>query len=133
MYSTDSIADMLTRIRNALMAGHSKVLVPSTNIKRSIATIMKDEGYIADFKAIKKDEKPFMVLFLKPSTKKGENPIRGLKRISTPGRRVYAPVDNIPKVLGGIGISILSTNRGVMTGKECRENNVGGEILCYIW
>ncbi len=133
MYSTDSIADMLTRIRNGVMANHKKVLVPCTNMKKSIALILKEEGYLADFKLIKRSDKPFMLVFLKPSTKDGQNPIRGLKRVSKPGRRVYAPASDIPKVLGGIGTSILSTNKGVMTGRECKKQNVGGEILCYIW
>jgi len=121
MYLTDPIADMLTRVRNGQMAKHSKVAVPFSKIKESMARILKkEEGAIKN-----------IVVSLKYVD--GEAVIKGLKRISKPGRRVYTSVENLPKVLGGLGIAIVSTPKGVIIDKECRKHNVGGEVLCYVW
>jgi small subunit ribosomal protein S8 len=140
MSHTDPIADMLTRIRNGVMAEHKEVSIPLSKIKREIARVLKREGYISDFK-IDKSEFPARILVdLKYKVKeenratgKKESVIVGLKRISKPGRRVYSNSENIPKVLGGLGVALLSTSRGILTGKECEKNNVGGEVLLYVW
>ncbi|MCL6548102.1 MAG: 30S ribosomal protein S8 [Alicyclobacillus sp.] len=132
MAMTDPIADMLTRIRNANQVGHDKVEIPGSNMKRAIAEILKREGFIRDAEFIADDKQGVIRLFLKYG-KNQERVITGLKRISKPGRRVYASHDNIPRVLGGLGIAILSTSKGIMTDKEARKQHVGGEVLCYIW
>jgi small subunit ribosomal protein S8 len=132
MTMTDPIADMLTRIRNANLVGHEKVEVPGSNIKRAVAEILKNEGFIRDSEFISDDKQGVIRLFLKYG-KGQERVITGLKRISKPGLRVYVPHDNIPRVLGGLGIAILSTSRGIMTDKEARKQHVGGEVLCYVW
>ena len=125
---TDPIADMLTRIRNANQNRSKEVAMPTSKIKLDIATILKDEGFIEEFKV----DKNILTLTLKYGQGK-ERVITGLKRISKPGLRVYAKVDEIPKVLNGLGIAIISTPQGVMTDKKARLNNVGGEVLAYIW
>ena len=125
---TDPIADMLTRIRNANQNRSKEVAMPTSTIKLDIATILKDEGFIEEFKV----DKNILTLTLKYGQGK-ERVITGLKRISKPGLRVYAKVDEIPKVLNGLGIAIISTPQGVMTDKKARLNNVGGEVLAYIW
>ncbi len=133
MSMTDPIADMLTRIRNALMAGHTSVSLPSSRIKREIAAIMKEEGYINECR-VEESVGPQGVLELDlrygPD---GEKVINGLERISKPGRRVYVGSQDIPDVLGGMGITILSTSRGVIDGRAARRQNVGGEWLCNVW
>jgi small subunit ribosomal protein S8 len=129
---TDPIADMLTRIRNANAVGHEKVEIPGSNIKRAIAQILKDEGFIRDAEFIDDDKQGVIRLFLKYG-KNNERVITGLKRISKPGLRVYVGHDNIPRVLGGLGIAILSTSLGIMTDKEARKKRVGGEVICYVW
>ncbi len=131
MNLTDPIADMLTRIRNANSAKHSTVSIPFSKIKESIANILKNEGYIVDFEIKEEGSKKDIVVSLKFVD--GEEVIKGLKRISKPGRRVYSSVENLPKVLGGLGIAVVSTPKGVLTDKECRKHSVGGEVLCYIW
>ena len=128
MVMTDPIADMLTRIRNANQNRSKEVAMPTSKIKLDIATILKDEGFIEEFKV----DKNILTLTLKYGQGK-ERVITGLKRISKPGLRVYAKVDEIPKVLNGLGIAIISTPQGVMTDKKARLNNVGGEVLAYIW
>ena len=129
---TDPIADMLTRIRNANQMRYKEVEVPASRIKLEIARILKEEGYISDVK-IKKDKvQDVMVLNLKYGEKK-ERVITGLKRISKPGLRVYAKHDDLPRVLNGLGIAIISTSKGIMTDKKARENGLGGEVLAYIW
>ena len=125
---TDPMADMLTRIRNANQNRSKEVAMPTSKIKLDIATILKDEGFIEEFKV----DKNILTLTLKYGQGK-ERVITGLKRISKPGLRVYAKVDEIPKVLNGLGIAIISTPQGVMTDKKARLNNVGGEVLAYIW
>ena len=128
MIVTDPIADMLTRIRNALVARHESVEVPASNMKKAIAQILLDEGYI------KTEEGPQGKI--KIGLKYGpnnESVVTGLRRISKPGLRVYARKEEVPKVLGGLGIAIISTSKGVMTDKKARQNNIGGEVLAYIW
>ncbi|MGI6112588.1 MAG: 30S ribosomal protein S8 [Mahellales bacterium] len=132
MVMTDPIADMLTRIRNALTVKHGVVEVPASNIKKEVAAILYNEGYIKGYEVIPDDKQGVIKLTLKYGNNK-ERVISGLKRISKPGLRVYAKKDEIPKVLGGLGIAILSTSKGIMTDKKARQLGVGGEVLCYIW
>ena len=129
---TDTIADMLTRIRNANQMRYEEVSVPASKIKVKISKILKDEGFIKNYKEVKEDAQGTIILTLKYTDKK-ERVITGLKRISKPGLRVYAKNDEIPKVLNGLGIAIISTSKGIMTDKEARKQNVGGEVLAYIW
>jgi len=132
MIVTDPIADMLTRIRNANQMKYNEVEVPTSNLKTQIADILKNEGYIHGYKIVKKDTGSFMLLELKYGAKK-ERVISGLKRISKPGLRVYAKKEEIPTVLNGLGIAIISTSKGLMVDKEARKQNLGGEVLAYIW
>ena len=129
---TDTIADMLTRIRNANQMRYEEVKVPASNIKKEIARILKDEGFIKDYKIENDDAQGTIVLTLKYTAKK-ERVITGLKRISKPGLRVYVKSDEVPQVLNGLGIAIISTSNGIMTDKEARKQNIGGEVLAYIW
>lgn len=129
---TDPIADMLTRIRNANMVRHSTVQIPASNLKRSIAQILKDEGFIKDFEVIK-DQKQGIIRIQLKYGHNNQRIITGLKRISKPGLRVYAKKDELPKVLGGLGIAIISTSQGVMSDREARKSGYGGEVVCYIW
>ena len=129
---TDPIADMLTRIRNALTAKHDTVEMPASKMKKAIADILLSEGYISGVETVEEGVQGKIVITLKYGPKK-EKVISGLKRISKPGLRVYAGCDEIPSVLGGLGISILSTSKGVMTGKAAKAANCGGEVLAYIW
>ena len=129
---SDTIADMLTRIRNANQMRYEEVKVPASNIKKEIARILKEEGYIKDYKVESDDAQGTIVLTLK-YTEKRERVITGLKRISKPGLRVYAKSDEVPRVLNGLGIAIISTSKGIMTDKEARKENIGGEVLAYIW
>ncbi len=133
MAMTDPIADMLTRIRNANTAKLDTVDVPSSKMKLAIADILLNEGYISKYDMIDEGAFKTIRITLKYGKDKNEKIISGLKRISKPGLRVYAGTENMPKVLGGLGIAIISTNKGVMTDKEARKNNVGGEVLAYIW
>ncbi|MFQ5592709.1 MAG: 30S ribosomal protein S8 [Anaerolineae bacterium] len=129
---TDSIADMLTRIRNATQRRHTFVSMPSSNIKVAIARIMKEEGFINDYQVI--DEKPQAVLQVWPKYAEGNEPvITGMKRVSKPGRRIYKGRHDIPWVLSGMGIVIMSTSRGIITGRQARRKEVGGEVICYVW
>lgn len=128
---TDPIADMLTRIRNALVVKHDEVDIPASNMKKEIARILLAEGYINGYELIGENGETLRVA-LKYGPK-GEKVISGLKRISKPGLRIYAGKDELPKVLGGLGIAIISTPKGVMTDKEARKQNHGGEILAYVW
>jgi len=132
MLVTDPIADMLTRIRNANSMRYKEVEVPASKMKNEIARILKDEGFIENYKIEKRDVQDMIVLTLKYGPKK-ERVITGLKRISKPGLRVYAKVEEIPRVLNGLGIAIISTPKGILTDKEARRENVGGEVLAYIW
>lgn len=128
--TTDVIADMLTRIRNANQRFHKKVLIPGSRIKQEIATILKNEGFIEDFQ-ISDDFKKDITISLKYKGK--VRVIKGLKRISKPGLRVYSPANEIPHVLNGLGIAIVSTSNGIITDKEARQQNVGGEVLAFVW
>ena len=132
MQITDPIADMLTRIRNANNAKHDAVDVPASNMKKSIAQILLDEGYIKNFQLIDNGTQGVIRIALKYNAGK-EKVISGLKRVSKPGLRVYAGADELPKVLRGLGIAIVSTSKGVMTDKKAREAHVGGEVLAFIW
>ena len=129
---TDPIADMLTRIRNANQMRYKEVEVPASKIKNEIARILKQEGFISDYKTKKNNVQDILVLNLKYGDKK-ERVITGLKRVSKPGLRVYAKAEEIPSVLSGLGIAIISTSKGLMTDKEARKSSLGGEVLAYIW
>jgi small subunit ribosomal protein S8 len=135
---TDPISDMLARLRNAVSAKHSRVDVPASKLKAEIARILQDEGYIQGFRLVEEPGQPgrqpqqLIRMFLKYGPR-GERVITGLARISRPGRRVYLGVDEVPPVLGGLGTSILTTSRGVMTGRAARKAGVGGEVLCNVW
>ncbi len=130
---TDPIADMLTRIRNALTAKHETVEVPASKIKVAIAEILVKEGYVKGFEIVDGAVQNNIVITLKYAPVKGQKVVTGLKRVSTPGLRVYAGVDNLPKVLNGMGIAILSTSKGILTDKEAKAQHVGGEVLAYVW
>ena len=130
---TDPIADMLTRIRNANTAKHDTVDIPSSKMKLAIADILVKEGYIAKYELIEDGSFKTIRVTLKYGADKNEKIITGLKRISKPGLRVYASAEELPKVLGGLGVAIISTNEGVMTDKEARQKNVGGEVLAFVW
>ena len=129
---TDPIADMLTRIRNAITANKETVEIPSSNMKKAIADILLSEGYVSDVKLTEDGYNGKLVITLKYVGKK-KNVINGLKRVSKPGLRTYAGVEDMPKVMDGLGIAVLSTNKGIMTDKQAKAANVGGEVLCYIW
>ncbi|PYS55856.1 MAG: 30S ribosomal protein S8 [Acidobacteria bacterium] len=129
---TDPIADMLTRVRNAVQGKHQKVEMPSSRLKVEIAKILKEEGYISHYKTSEDGAKSQLTLFLKFGPK-GEKVISNIERVSRPGCRVYVSKSKIPKVLGGLGISILTTSHGVMTGKQARRHGFGGELLCNIY
>ena len=130
---TDPIADMLTRIRNAVNARHPRVDIPMSRFKTEIARILQQEGYISSFKLIEADDAPAVLRISLKYGPRGENVISGLERVSRPGRRVYFGRENVPRVLAGLGTSILTTSRGVMTGREAVKAGVGGEVLCNIW
>lgn len=132
MVMTDPIADLLTRIRNANIAYHETLDVPASKMKLSLVEILKAEGYIRDYVYIADNKQGIIRLQLKYGPNK-ERVITGLKRISRPGLRVYARKDEVPRVLGGLGIAVLSTSRGLMTDKEARQAGVGGEVICYVW
>lgn len=132
MVMTDPIADMLTRIRNANIARHESVELPASKIKKAVAQIMLEEGYIANLEEYMDGSVPMIKITLKYGQNK-ERVITGIRRISKPGLRVYAQKDNIPKVLGGLGTAILSTSKGIVTDKVARKEGIGGEVICYIW
>lgn len=130
---SDPIADMLTRIRNANTAKHDKVDVPSSKMKKAISEILLNEGYIKGFEVMEDGPKGTIRITLKYGKDKNEKVISGIKRISKPGLRVYAEAENLPKVLGGLGVAVISTNKGVITDKEARKLGVGGEVIAFIW
>ncbi len=132
MQITDAIADMLTRIRNASSAKHESVDIPASNIKKNIARILLDEGYIRNVELIGDGKQGIIRIALKYAENK-QNVLTGIKRISKPGLRVYANKDEVPKVLGGLGVAVISTSRGIMTDKKARSEGVGGEVLAFIW
>ena len=132
MQITDTIADMLTRIRNANSAKHPTVYVPASNMKKQIAQILVDEGYIKNFKVIDDDKQGVIRITLKYTENKSQV-ITGLRRVSKPGLRIYSNSKDMPKVMKGLGIAIVSTSKGIMTDREARKNNVGGEVLAFVW
>lgn len=132
MHITDPVADMLTRIRNASNAKHDTVNIPASNMKKAIAQILLDEGYIKGFQVVDDQKQGVIKMTLKYGQGKSQV-IQGLRRVSKPGLRMYTSCEEMPKVMKGLGIAILSTNRGVMTDKQARKENVGGEILAYVW
>jgi len=129
---TDPIADFLTRIRNANMVYRSTVEIPASRVKVALASVLKDEGFIKDYEVIEDNKQGIIRIYLKYGANK-ERVISGLRRISKPGRRVYARKDQVPRVLGGFGIAILSTSKGIMTDKQARKLGLGGEVICYVW
>lgn len=131
MIMTDPIADMLTRIRNALQQKHESVSMPASKEKQAIAKILKDEGFITDY-SVEGDVKKTLTITLKYA-EDNKRVISGLRRISKPGLRVYAKVDNLPRVLNGLGIAIISTSNGMMTDREAKKNHLGGEVIAYVW
>ena len=132
MQITDPVADMLTRIRNASSAKHDTVDVPASNLKKAIAQILLDEGYIKSFELVDNGNQGIIRITLKYLAKK-QAVLSGLKRVSKPGLRIYAGAEELPKVLKGLGIAIVSTSKGVMTDKKARENHIGGEVLAFVW
>ena len=132
MTMTDPIADMLTRIRNANTVGHETVEIPASKMKKAIAEILKEEGYITDFDVIEDDKQGMIKVTMKYGSNK-ERVISGIKKISKPGLKVYAKANEVPKVLGGLGIAIISTSKGIVSDKEARRLGVGGEVICYVW
>ncbi|MGG1519915.1 30S ribosomal protein S8 [Paenibacillus oryzisoli] len=132
MVMSDPIADMLTRIRNANIVRHETVEIPASKVKKEIAEILKKEGFIRDAEYVQDSKQGIIRLFLKYGSN-NERVISGLKRISKPGLRVYTKAQEIPRVLGGLGIAIISTSQGVMTDKEARQSKAGGEVICYVW
>jgi small subunit ribosomal protein S8 len=132
MSLTDPIADMLTRMRNAILVKTKEVNMPSSRIKVEIAKILKEEGYIKNFKVIDDNKQGILILTLK-YTENNRSVITGLQKISQPGCRIYCKRESVPKVLDGLGIAIISTSQGIISGKTCEEKGVGGEVLCYIW
>lgn len=133
MATNDTISDMLTRIRNATLAKHQTTSIPATRMTLSIARVMKQEGFIADFEETGENIDCALVVALKYEGKNRQSIIKRLKRVSKPGLRVYSNSKELPRVLGGIGIAIISTSKGIMTDREARKQGVGGEVLCYIW
>ena len=132
MTMTDPIADMLTRIRNANTVGHETVEIPASKMKKAIAEILKEEGYITDFDVIEDDKQGMIKVTMKYGSNK-ERVISGIKKISKPGLKVYAKANEVPKVLGGLGIAIISTSKGIVSDREARKLGVGGEVICYVW
>ena len=134
MSMTDPIADMLTRIRNGIQAHHERIELPTSKLKVEVARILKSEGFISNFKEVSEDGKPqgTLRIYLKYS-KDGEPVIHGIERVSRPGRRVYRGKEELPKVLGGLGLAIVSTSKGVLSGTEAARTGVGGEVLCQVW
>jgi len=132
MVMTDPIADMLTRIRNANMVRHEKLEVPASKLKKEVADILKREGFVRDYEFVEDDKQGILRIFLKYGAN-NERVISGLKRISKPGLRVYAKADELPRVLNGLGVAVVSTSHGVLTDKEARQQAMGGEVLAYVW
>jgi small subunit ribosomal protein S8 len=134
MTMTDPIADMLTRIRNANVAMHDEVRMPSSKLKEALAAVLKREGYIQDFSVADNNERPGKVLTINMKYAQDRTrTISGIKRVSKPGLRVYAKADSLPRVLGGLGVAVVSTSNGLMTDREARKSRMGGEVLCFVW
>ena len=134
MTMTDPLADIRTRVRNANIAKHDDVSMPSSKLKEALAELLKSEGYIADFKTAERADKPGKILSIDMKySPERERTITGIKRVSKPGLRVYKKSNEIPRVLGGLGVAVVSTSQGLMTDREARRRNIGGEVLCYVW
>ena len=132
MSMTDTVADMLTRIRNANMVRHERVEIPASKLKNEVARVLHEEGYIQSYRLIEDRKQGILRIYLKYDDNQ-EKVISGIRRISKPGRRVCASASKIPRVYGDLGVSVLSTSHGVKTGKQCRREGIGGEVLCYVW
>ena len=132
MKTTDPLSDLLTRLRNAMRAGHDRVDVPASRVKEAVLKVLEEEGFIASYRKVQEASRPVLRVGLKYDPE-GEPIVSGLERVSRPGRRVYARADAIPKVLGGLGVSIVSTSKGIVTDKKAREKRLGGEVLCNVW
>jgi small subunit ribosomal protein S8 len=132
MKTSDPLSDLLNRLRNGMRAGHDRVDVPASRIKEDVLRVLADEGYIGSWRRVDEKGRPFLRVGLKYDPE-GVPIVAGLERVSRPGRRIYAPAKEIPEVLGGLGISIISTSRGIVTGRKARESRIGGEILCNVW
>ena len=132
MSMTDTVADMLTRIRNANMVRHERVEIPASKLKAEVARILHEEGYIQSYRLIEDRKQGILRIYLKYDDNR-KQVISGIRRISKPGRRVYVGVSKIPRVYGNLGVSVLSTSHGVKTGNQCRREGIGGEVLCYVW
>jgi small subunit ribosomal protein S8 len=132
MNTSDPLSDLLNRLRNGMRAGHDRVDVPASRIKEDVLRVLADEGYIGSWRRVDEKGRPVLRVGLKYDPE-GVPIVAGLERVSRPGRRVYAPATEIPEVLGGLGISIVSTSRGIVTGRKARESRIGGEILCNVW
>ncbi|MEO5971532.1 MAG: 30S ribosomal protein S8 [Bdellovibrionia bacterium] len=132
MSMTDPVADLLTRIRNATKEKHEKLEVPASRLKANVVRVLKEEGYIKNFRLVREDGRPMIKVYLK-YTEAGESVIQGIRRVSRPGLRRYSGYEEMPKILGGAGVSIVSTSKGVTTGHRARTQKVGGEILCEVW
>jgi small subunit ribosomal protein S8 len=128
----DPITDLLNRLRNAMRAGHDRADIPASRVKENLLKVLAEEGYVASYRRVEEKGRPLLRVGLKYDTD-GEPVVNGFERVSRPGRRVYAPAKEIPEVLGGLGISIVSTSRGILTGRQAREAKLGGEILCNVW
>jgi small subunit ribosomal protein S8 len=128
----DPITDLLNRLRNGMRAGHDRVDIPASRVKESLVKVLAEEGYVSSYRRVEEKGRPLLRVGLKYDPD-GEPIVNGLERVSRPGRRVYAPAKGIPEVLGGLGISIVSTSRGILTGRQAREAKLGGEILCNVW
>jgi small subunit ribosomal protein S8 len=128
----DPITDLLNRLRNAMRAGHDRADIPASRVKENLLKVLADEGYVASYRRVEEKGRPLLRVGLKYDPD-GEPVVNGFERVSRPGRRVYAPAKEIPEVLGGLGISIVSTSRGILTGRQAREAKLGGEILCNVW
>ncbi|HEU5250729.1 MAG TPA: 30S ribosomal protein S8 [Thermoanaerobaculia bacterium] len=132
MKTNDPISDLLNRLRNAMRAGHERVDIPASRIKEDVLRVLTDEGYVASWRRVEEKNRPILRVGLKYDHE-GAPIVAGLERVSRPGRRVYAPAKEIPEVLGGLGITIVSTSKGIVTGRKARESRLGGEILCNVW
>jgi small subunit ribosomal protein S8 len=132
MKTSDPISDLLNRLRNAMTAGHERVDVPASRIKEDVLRVLADEGYVGSWRRVEENGRPVLRVILKYDPE-GSPIVVGLERVSRPGRRVYAPAKEIPEVLGGLGVSIVSTSKGIVTGRKARESRLGGEILCNVW
>lgn len=132
MNTSDPLSDLLNRLRNGMRAGHDRVDIPASRVKEAVLRVLADEGYIGSWRRVEENGRPVLRVGLKYDSE-GVPIVAGLERVSRPGRRIYAPAKEIPEVLGGLGISIVSTSRGIVTGRKAREARVGGEILCNVW